>query len=270
MSPPTYRTPDEAARSYERRTAIQALVSLVVAAYIGTAIAGDRASTGVAAAIYVAVLAGSVVLHEIGHALAIRAIAGTLQEFRLGFGPVLLRRRIGPNTVFDLRPLVIAGHVGWLPPNPVRRRQLIVVSTAGPAVHAVLIVVALIGAHGAWEVWRIDLLVANVMALVSNLIPSTTGFTTTSAGHNDGAAIAGLIRGTRTSGRPAPLPLAATPEQHAASFAYAGHQALGRGERDLAESLLRQAMSLAPDEPITRALAAAIASTPPARTPGRN
>jgi Zn-dependent protease len=243
----------------ESRATIQALVSLAVSAYIGTAVAGDRAGPGVAAAIYVAILAGSVVLHEIGHALAVRIVGGTVEEFRLGFGPVVMRRT--GRTVYDIRLLLIAGHVGWRVPNSVRRGQLLFVSAAGPAAHLVLLLVALFGGDGAWSVWRIDLLIANAGALLSNLIPYQTGLTTTAPGHNDGAAIAALLRHPSTK---APtLPLAATPAQRAAATSFAGADALNRGDRKAAESLLRQAMSYDPEEPTTRAFAHLLAGTPP-------
>jgi hypothetical protein len=240
------------------------LISLGVAAYLGTAIAGDRVAPGIAAAIYVVLLAGSVALHEVGHAVAVRLVGGSLQEFRLGFGPVLTRTQVGRTTV-DIRALIIAGHVGWQVPPTIRRAQLVFVAAAGPAVHLVLVLIAVFGGHGEWSVWRIDLLIANAAALVSNLVPYQTGLTTTSPGHNDGATIAALLR-RPSPNRPAKapaLPLAATPAQRAEATSYAGVQALRSGDRAAAESLLRQAMSHDPDEPTTRAFADLLTATPP-------
>jgi len=249
----------------EHRATVQALISLAVAAYVGTLIAGDRADPGVAALLYVALLAGSVVLHEAGHAVAARAVGGTIGEIRLGFGPALLARRVR-NISVDLRLLLIAGHVSWGPRPGTRRGQFLLVSAAGPAMHLVLIAVACAGGGGPWSVWRIDLLIANVGALLSNLIPFRGGFgvTTTSPGHNDGASIAALLRGSRPGARakaPA-LPLAASSAQRAAVTAAAGIAAFRDGDREAAESLLRQAMSYDPDEPTTRAFAQLLATTP--------
>lgn len=255
-------------RGHERRATLQALISLAVAAYIGTAVAGNRAAPGVAAALYVCLLAGSVVLHEIGHALAVRAVGGALTEFRIGFGPVLLQRRVG-GTFLDVRALVIAGHVGWRVPPETSRSRLITVAAAGPAVHLVLVLVAVLGGPGSWPVWRIDLLIANAAALASNLIPYQGSLMTTSPGHNDGAAIAALLRRDPRRTKAPALPLAATPAQRAAIAAQTGLEALGLGDREAAESLLHQAMSFDSGEPTTQAFAALLAATPPDRQPHR-
>jgi hypothetical protein len=170
----------------------QALVALAVAAYIGTAVVGDRASATTAAVTYVVILIISVVLHEAGHAIAVLAIGGRVREVRLGFGPPLIGVT-GRGVHWDIRPLVIAGHVGWEPPPQARRNALIAVAGAGIAVHLVLIVVATVAGSGPWAPWRIDLLIANVLSVLSNAIPSTMSVTTTSAGPNDGAHLRDLL-----------------------------------------------------------------------------
>lgn len=174
----------------ERAQAVRALVSVAFAAYVGTLIAGDRAPASVAALTYVVIIVASVALHEAAHAVTVRAVGGVVRGIQLGFGP----RLTPPGMLLDLRPLVIAGHVAWTPPPAVRRQQVFAVGVAGIAVHAVLCVVALVAGKGAWPVWRIDLLIANISALSSNLVPSHGGFTTTSGGANDGAQLLTLLR----------------------------------------------------------------------------
>jgi hypothetical protein len=181
-------------RSGEAAQTAQALLALAIAAYIGTAVVGDRASATRAAVTYVVVLIASVVLHEAGHAVAVVAIGGRIREVRLGFGPVLYGR-VANGIRWDIRPLIIAGHVGWEPPPNARRNQLVAVAGAGIAVHVVLALVAVVGGSGPWTVWRIDLLIANVLAIVANAIPATSSVTTTAAGPNDGAHLRALFAG---------------------------------------------------------------------------
>lgn len=174
----------------ERAAALRALVSVAFAAYVGTLIAAGRVSTLTAVVTYVAVIAGSVALHEGAHAAVVKMVGGQLLGMRLGFGP-----RLSPaSSRLDLRPLLIAGHVSYRPPRAVRRSQLFAIGVAGIVVHALLCLVALTAGHGAWPVWRIDLLVANVAALLSNAIPATGSFTTTAGGPNDGAQLSALLR----------------------------------------------------------------------------
>ncbi len=180
-------------RSPETGQTVQALVALGFAAWIGASIAGDRASTLNAAVTYVIILICSVVLHEGAHALVVRWIGGQVAEIQLGFGPTLLDRVVHRVRIV-VKPLVIAGHVGWQPPAGARRGQLIAVSAAGLVVHLVLVVVAVASGTGSWPVWRIDLLIANVFALVSNTVPSVTSLTTTAGGPNDGAHLRALLR----------------------------------------------------------------------------
>jgi membrane-associated protease RseP (regulator of RpoE activity) len=56
----------------------------------------------------VGVLAGTVLLHEVAHALAARRMGGAVREVGVGFGPVLARWRIRGINV-SLRPLPLGG-----------------------------------------------------------------------------------------------------------------------------------------------------------------
>lgn len=56
----------------------------------------------------VGVIGGTVVLHEMAHALAARRAGGVVKEIGIGFGPALARARWGP-TVISLRPIPIGG-----------------------------------------------------------------------------------------------------------------------------------------------------------------
>jgi tetratricopeptide (TPR) repeat protein len=196
----------------ERTAALRALLSVALVAYVGTLIAGDRSSPTVAALTYLVAIAGSVVLHELAHALAVRLIGGRVMELRLGFGP-----RLSPAGWLDLRPLLIAGHVSWVPPKGARRGQVFAVGVAGIAVHALLILLALAAGSGRWPVWRIDLLLANVGAFASNAIPSRGSLTTTAGGPNDGAQLLGLVRDARS---PEPFLLGNDPDLVAMRAAY--------------------------------------------------
>lgn len=189
----------------ERSAALRALVSVAVVAYVGTLIAGDRSTPAVAALTYLVAIVVSVVLHELAHALAVRLIGGSVLEVRLGFGP----RFTAATARLDLRPLLIAGHVSWLPPRGARRGQVFAVGVAGIVVHALLIVLAVLAGSGRWPVWRIDLLLANVGALAANAIPSRGSLTTTSSGPNDGAQLLGLVQG---SSSPEPFLLGNDPD----------------------------------------------------------
>ncbi|MGQ0549402.1 MAG: site-2 protease family protein [Armatimonadota bacterium] len=78
----------------------------------------------------VGVIGGTVVLHEMAHALAARRAGGVVKEIGIGFGPPVVRARWGETTV-TLRPMPIGGFaaidVERLPPA-LRTRVLL----AGP------------------------------------------------------------------------------------------------------------------------------------------
>jgi hypothetical protein len=138
-----------------------------------------------------------VVLHEIAHAVVAMACGAEVTGMRLGFGP-----RLSPtDSPFDVRPLIVAAHVSYVPPRGVTRPKLIAIAGAGLVVHLVAIVVALSLGGGEWPAWRVELLAANGFALLGNAIPMVGGFTSTSPGPNDGAHIAKLLahRGTFAS-----------------------------------------------------------------------
>ncbi|MDR7518672.1 MAG: site-2 protease family protein [Armatimonadota bacterium] len=79
------------------------------------------------------VLTGTVLLHEVAHAIAVRRMGGAVREVGVGFGPVLARRRMGGVNV-SLRPILLGGfaaiEIDRLP--PARR---IPVLLAGPLVN---------------------------------------------------------------------------------------------------------------------------------------
>lgn len=76
------------------------------------------------------VLSGTVLLHEVAHAVAARRVGGKVSEVGIGFGPRLLARRFG-DTLVSLRPLLFGGFaaidVERLPPE-----RRIPVLLAGP------------------------------------------------------------------------------------------------------------------------------------------
>src|SRR5512134_828219 len=84
----------------------------------------------------VGVLAGTVLVHEVAHAIAARRVGGEVREVGIGFGPVLARRRIGGVDV-SLRPIPVGGfaaiEVEKLPPR--RRLQVLL---AGPLANIAL------------------------------------------------------------------------------------------------------------------------------------
>jgi len=76
------------------------------------------------------VMGGTVLLHEVAHAVAARRTGGTVREVGIGFGPVVARGRVGGVDV-TLRPIPIGGFaaidIERLPPN---RRAVVLL--AGP------------------------------------------------------------------------------------------------------------------------------------------
>ncbi|MDR7418444.1 MAG: site-2 protease family protein [Armatimonadota bacterium] len=68
----------------------------------------------------IGVLAGTVVIHEIAHAVAARRMGGAVREVGVGFGPVLARRRVRDVDV-TFRPIPLGGFaaidVEKLPPS---------------------------------------------------------------------------------------------------------------------------------------------------------
>ncbi len=54
------------------------------------------------------IIGGTVMLHEIAHALAAKRAGGEVREVGVGFGPVLLRRKLGGVDV-TLRPIPLGG-----------------------------------------------------------------------------------------------------------------------------------------------------------------
>lgn len=168
----------------------RALVALAFSAYIGVLVIGDRTTATTAAVLYVIVVVASIVLHEIAHAVVAMAVGAEVTGMRFGFGP-----RLTPaSSPFDLRPLVVAGHVSYRPPRGAGRWRLLAITSAGLWVHVALVVAALSLGGGAWPAWRIALLVANAYALLGNALPMVGSFTTTAGGPNDGASIVLLLR----------------------------------------------------------------------------
>lgn len=167
---------------------LRALFGLAFAAWIGSQFAEAGSSGTTAAVTYVVILVVSVVLHEIAHAVVGAAVGAQVTGMRLGFGP-----RLTPaGSWLDLRPVIVAAHVSYVPPRDVRRSQLVAISGAGLVLHGVLIVVAL--ALGLDHTWVRELAWANLLALVSNAVPMGASFTSTTAGPNDGAHIVALLR----------------------------------------------------------------------------
>jgi membrane-associated protease RseP (regulator of RpoE activity) len=76
------------------------------------------------------VLAGTVLVHELAHALAARRAGGTVREVGIGFGPALARWQVGGVTL-SLRPVPLGGfaaiEIEDLPP-----RRRVPVLLAGP------------------------------------------------------------------------------------------------------------------------------------------
>ncbi len=172
----------------EQAQALRALVLLGFTAYVGSRFADATHTPTQAAVTYVVILIVSIVLHELGHAVAGWAVGAQVTGMRLGFGP-----RLTPaGSWLDLRPIIVAAHVTYVPPRGARRSQLLAISSAGLVVHLVLIAVAL-GA-GLDALWSRELAWANVLALASNAIPLTGSFTSTTGGPNDGSHILALLR----------------------------------------------------------------------------
>ncbi len=97
----------------------------------------------------IGILGGTVLLHEVAHAIAARRVGGEVREVGIGFGPVLARRRVAGVDV-TLRPVPFGGFaaidIDRLP--PARR---VAVLLAGPAANiaAGLLLRALAGPHRA-------------------------------------------------------------------------------------------------------------------------
>jgi membrane-associated protease RseP (regulator of RpoE activity) len=83
-----------------------------------------------------AVLSGTVLIHELAHALVAWRVGGRVQEIAVGFGPRLLARRIN-GTTLSLRPLLVGGFaaidVEGLPPE-----RRVPVLLAGPFANLLL------------------------------------------------------------------------------------------------------------------------------------
>jgi hypothetical protein len=172
----------------EQAQALRALGLLAVTAYVGSQFADATHTATQAAVTYVVILLVSIVLHELGHAVAGWAVGAQVTGMRLGFGP-----RLTPaGSWLDLRPVIVAAHVTYIPPRGARRSQLLAIASAGLVVHLVLIVVAL--GSGLDSLWSRELAWANVLALASNAIPLAGSFTSTTGGPNDGAHILALLR----------------------------------------------------------------------------
>jgi tetratricopeptide (TPR) repeat protein len=196
--------------SVERSMTIRALLNLAVTAWIGSQFAGGGTSRTAAAVTYVVILVVSIVLHELAHALVGALVGAQVTGMRLGFGP----RLTPPAAWLDLRPIIVAAHVTYIPPRGAGRPRIFAIAVAGLVLHALLIAVAL--ALGTGHTWVRELLFANLLALVSNAIPLAGGFglTSTSAGPNDGMHLLQLLahRGAYLS--------AADPDWQAAIVAY--------------------------------------------------
>ncbi len=83
-----------------------------------------------------AVLSGTVLIHELAHALVAWRVGGRVQEIAVGFGPRLLARRVH-GTTLSLRPLLVGGFaaiaVDDLPPE-----RRVPVLLAGPFANLLL------------------------------------------------------------------------------------------------------------------------------------
>lgn len=84
----------------------------------------------------VGILGGTVLIHEVAHAIAARRLGGTVREVAVGFGPVLHRLQVRGVDV-TIRPIPFGGFaaidIGRLP--PARRAPVLL---AGPAANILL------------------------------------------------------------------------------------------------------------------------------------
>jgi hypothetical protein len=133
------------------------------------------------------------VIHEAGHALAVKLVHGHIHRFQIG--PLRWRREAGRTWMEFVRKFSSAGSVAWTP-GSVRQlaRQRLLVSAGGTFANVVCASIALalfprlssLGAPRSWP-WAMFMAFSGV-ALLSNLWPGRKGYRS-----NDGAVIHALL-----------------------------------------------------------------------------
>jgi len=133
------------------------------------------------------------VIHEAGHALAVKLVRGHIHRFQIG--PLRWRREAGRTWIEFVRKFSSAGSVAWTPGSTRQlARQRLLVSAGGTFANVVFASVALalfprLGSFGAPRAWPWAMFMAfSGIALLSNLWPGRKGYRS-----NDGAVIHGLL-----------------------------------------------------------------------------
>ncbi len=187
-------------------------------------------------------LYGSIVGHELAHALAGWLTGGCVYEIRLGGGPDLLKLRVGELVVRVRRYLAGGNCVVLYPAGRQQRWRLAVLLSAGMLFHLLVIVALLPGfPHedpGRMWIWRDALVITNAALLLSILL-SRQALT------QDGlvAADAAQIRQILTTPWDATARVAATHNGRAVL-------AWQRGDYVRAEAAARAGLEIVPGQPL--------------------
>lgn len=99
---------------------------------------------------FIAVLSASILVHEVGHYLTMRAYGIQVVRFTIGFGPTLWSRTLPDGVEFALKPIILGGYTEPVEEGPgsleaASDAAKYAVSFAGTAVNAVAAFLLLLG-----------------------------------------------------------------------------------------------------------------------------
>lgn len=146
--------------------------------------------------IYIGLLALALIVHELGHYIAVRLCGIPVEGFSIGFGPIIWHKRVaGTDWKVKLMPLGGANEIeeDALMNLPAWKRMCIF--AAGPGINLILAIIALSVVYGLKDSFSISALIqklyGNLQFLISGIIPSIfSGMQTSHSNLSDMSSVA--------------------------------------------------------------------------------
>lgn len=127
--------------------------------------------------IYIGLLALALIVHELGHYIAVRLCGIPVEGFSIGFGPIIWHKRVaGTDWKVKLMPLSGANEIEEEALMILPAWKRICIFAAGPGVNLILAIIALMAVYGLRDSFSISAVIqkffGNLQFLVTGIVPS--------------------------------------------------------------------------------------------------